>query len=163
MNNSFLGTGWSFPPEFSLEKKDVVLVTEKEDIEQSLMIILSTRQGERVLHPLFGCNIYDLVFETMNERTKTLAKEAIQQAILFFEPRITLENVKIERADIKAGVLPLSVAKFNMFNRIEQGNDYDGTLLIYIDYTIRTTNTRSNIVFPFYIKEGTLLETNTQK
>jgi uncharacterized protein len=134
MNHTFLGTGWGFPPEFSLKNKDVVLVSDAEDIEQSLMIILSTRPGERILNPLFGCRIHDLVFETIDESTKALAIESIQKAILFFEPRITVESVSTDTSRI-----------------------YDGILLVNINYIIRTTNTRSNMVFPFYLKEGTLL------
>jgi uncharacterized protein len=134
MNHSFLGTGWSFPPEFSLKKKDVLLVEAKEDIDQSLMILLSTRPGERILNPQFGCRIHNMVFEIMDEGTKTLAVEHIKQAILFFEPRIIVDNVIFDTSDI-----------------------YNGLLMITINYTIRTTNTRSNMVYPFYLKEGTLL------
>jgi phage baseplate assembly protein W len=134
MNNSFLGTGWGFPPEFSLKHKDVLLVSKKEDIEQSLRIVLSTRCGERVLNPLFGCRIHDLVFGTINESTKSLAIESIEHAILFFESRITVENISLDSSQIN-----------------------EGTLLFNIEYTIRSTNTRSNMVFPFYLKEGTLL------
>jgi phage baseplate assembly protein W len=134
MNRSFLGTGWGFPPEFNIERKDVMLVDNFEDIHQSLSILLSTRPGERLLNPLFGCRIHDLVFESIDESTKILAIESIRHAILFFEPRITLEQVIIDPSEI-----------------------YNGILLIRIGYIIRTTNSRSNMVFPFYLKEGTLL------
>ena len=46
---SFLGTGWSFPPEFVLESGQVVMTSDEEDIEASLKILLGTALGEALL------------------------------------------------------------------------------------------------------------------
>jgi len=130
---AFLGVGWSFPPEFHKHagSLDVKTVEEEDDIRESLMILLSTRPGERVMHPDYGCRLNDIVFEIINESTITELKDLIERAVLFFESRITLENIDVNTDEI-----------------------YDGKLKIQLNYIIRRTNTRSNMVYPFYYIEG---------
>ena len=128
---SFLGTGWSFPPEFSNTSKAVLMSVDEKDIQESIGIILSTRLGERVMEPNFGCNLEDLLFSPLDLTLKTFAGELVRTAILYFEPR-----VKVHEVDIS------------------QGDDLNGILLITIEYTIRSTNSRSNMVYPFYKTEG---------
>lgn len=130
----FLGRGWAFPPAFDHATGEAALVTEDEDIRQSLRILFDTRPGERVMHPTYGCRIHDYVFDPMNAATLRAMEAAIEQAILFFEPRINLQQAKVQVTDALAGKLAIDLA-----------------------YTIRQTNARSNIVFPFYIDEGTLI------
>lgn len=129
---SFIGTGWSFPPAFEAQLKSVKTSTNEQDIDESLRILLSTRLGERVMVPKYGCNLEDLLFSPLDLTLKTFIAEQIKTAILFFEPRITLDKVDIS-----------------------EGNDLEGELLIIIDYRVRTTNSRRNLVFPFYKEEGT--------
>ncbi len=133
--NTFLGRGWSFPPTFEKELKSVELVSDEKDIEQSLKLILSTRPGERLTNPEFGCAIHEFIFDPINPVTVYLLKEAIQKAVLYFEPRITLEKIIIET-----------------------DRELDGIVDIKMEYTIRKINIRSNIVFPFYKLEGTLVD-----
>ncbi|NOZ26261.1 MAG: GPW/gp25 family protein [Nitrospirae bacterium] len=127
---SFLGTGWSFPPAFSRAKKGVEMVSDEEDIEGSLRILLSTSVGERILQPEYGCNIDHLIFEPLNTTLKTYITGLIEQAILFFEPRIELNSVSLE------------------------ADELEGRVDIVIDYTVRTTNSRYNLVYPFYRNEA---------
>lgn len=129
---SFLGIGWGFPPEFSEDLNEVVMISEEEDIKSSLEILLSTRLGERVMLPGYGCNLEDLLFEKLDRTLITLAKERIETAILYHEPRIDVLKIDISETD------PL-----------------EGKLVIKIDYRIRATNSRTNVVFPFYKGEGT--------
>ncbi|ASS48514.1 MAG: hypothetical protein A3D31_07850 [Candidatus Fluviicola riflensis] len=129
---SFIGTGWSFPPAFDAQLKAAKTSNNEQDIDESLRILLSTRLGERVMVPKYGCNLEDLLFSPLDLTLKTLVSEQIKTAILFFEPRITLDKVDIT-----------------------EGNDLEGELLILIDYRVRTTNSRRNLVFPFYKEEGT--------
>jgi phage baseplate assembly protein W len=131
---SFLGRGWHFPPVFDPSTGEVQMVRSEEDIVESLRILMGTRPGERIMQPAYGCRIHDMVFEIMDGETTSAIENAIAQAILFFEPRITLESVTI-----------------NTENWIE------GLLRIGLDYTVDETNSRSNMVFPFYIDEGTLV------
>lgn len=129
---SFLGTGWSFPPRFVKQMDQVMLVSDEDDIRESLIILLSTRPGERVMNPLYGCNLDDLLFAPLNLTLKTYVIDLIETAILYFEPRIDLNKIEIS-----------------------ENNDLEGELLIELDYTVRSTNTRRNLVYPFYRGEGT--------
>ena len=129
-NNPFLGTGWSFPPRFSKIKKGLELVSGEEDIRESLQILLSTRLGERFLQPKYGCNLDELLFEPLNTTLKTYIRGLVKQAILHYEPRIELEDVQIETIDEPAGKIELVVF-----------------------YRVRATNSRHNLVFPFYQAE----------
>lgn len=129
---SFLGRGWGFPPEFSKNTKSVLLTEDESDIEKSLDILLSTRPGERIMVPEYGCNLDELLFKPLNLTLKTFVSDLIKTAILYHESRIDVEKI-----------------------RIDPSGDNDGILLISIDYRIRITNSRKNMVFPFYKTEGT--------
>lgn len=130
-NQSFLGRGWSFPPEFNRESKAVKMLEDEEDIRSSLQILLSTRLGERIMVPGYGCNLDELLFSPLNLTLKTYVIDLIRTAILYYEPRIDVNKIDIDPAD-----------------------ELNGVLLINIDYTIRATNSRMNIVYPFYKEEG---------
>jgi len=131
-DKSFLGEGWAFPPEFSKATKESKLIAEDDDIKESLYILLSTSPGERVMHPSYGCGIKSLVFDNVTESRITILKDMITKSILFFETRINLNSIDINTDRIN-----------------------DGVLLVNIFYTIRTTNNRSNMVYPYYFIEGT--------
>jgi phage baseplate assembly protein W len=128
---TFLGTGWSFPPEFS-KRGSVKMVSAEEDIRQSLLILLSTTPGERVMQPSFGCGLKSKVYENINESSVTILKDMIKRAILFFEPRVVLESINADSSE-----------------------SYEGRLNFLIQYRVISTNTRHNIVYPFYFREGT--------
>ena len=129
---TFLGIGWKFPPTFDKRIKSVEMVSEEEDIRQSLYILLSTKQGERIMRPDYGSDVQTMIFEPIDANTTTYLKESIRRAVLYFEPRITLEEVHVEEDD-----------------------EEDGLLHVSLEYTIRKTNTRTNMVYPYYILEGT--------
>lgn len=133
-NRAFLGKGWSFPPEFDHHAKAIKMVFGEEDIHESLQILLATAPGERVFQPSYGCGVKQLIFESLTESTITEIKDLIERAVLFFEPRISLTQIQVD-----------------------VGHVYEGLLKIHLDYTIRMTNTRSNMVYPFYFLEGTNL------
>ena len=130
--DSFLGKGWSFPPEFLKGKRTTVMVAEEEDIYQSLMIILKTAPGERIHRFDFGCGINRYVHEEMILTVQTMMKDVIYRAILMYEPRVTLDNIFFDLS-----------------------REVDGLMDVRLEYTVRKTNARSNIVFPFYLREGT--------
>lgn len=129
---SFLGIGWSFPPEFQIDQNSVKMISDEEDIKSSLNILLTTRLGERVMLPDYGCNLEELMFENLDRTLVTYVTELIKTAILYHEPRIDVIKIDISETD------PL-----------------EGKLIIAIDYKIRATNSRTNVVFPFYKEEGT--------
>lgn len=129
---SFLGTGWSFPPKFDKGVQALQMVSDEEDVAQSLFIILSTTPGERVMSPRFGCNLRAIVFKSLDETTKQEIISMVELAVLNYEPRVTLEDVEV-----------------NMEEAL------DGLVHITLHYRIRTINIRTNIVYPFYLVEGT--------
>ncbi len=130
---SFLGTGWGFPPLF-IKKPDIVkMVSNEEDIKESIFIILSTTPGERIMQPEFGCDLKRLAFEINDSTLIATFDHIIYHALLNFEPRVNYINTEIINRD-----------------------ELDGTLYLQINFKIIITNTRHNIVFPFYLQgEGT--------
>lgn len=130
--NSFLGTGWTFPPTFGPRGADLYTVFGVEDIEQSLAILLATRPGERVMQDDFGCDLSEFLFGEISQGLIGRVRSAVADAILHHEPRITLNDIDVS-----------------------DGGARDGLLLIRIDYTIRATNSRYNMVYPFYLQEAT--------
>ena len=132
--SSFLGTGWSFPPTFGPGGAEVQTVSDVEDIEQSLMILLETRRGERVMQDDFGCELSEFLFGEISQSLIGRIRSVVADAILHHEPRITLNGIEVS-----------------------EGGSVDGMLLIRIDYTVRATNSRFNMVYPFYLQEATAL------
>ncbi len=133
--NEFLGKGWSFPPSFDPAMQTVLMTEKVADIERSLEILLTTRVGERVMQPKYGCNMDELVFESLDTATITLIRDKIATAILYFEPRIDAKDI-----------------------RINTDNILEGIIIVEIDYIVRATNSRFNFVFPYYRIEGTELQ-----
>ena len=129
---SFLGRGWSFPPTFSKSSNEVLMTSDELDIQKSLEILLSTTIGERFLQPLYGCNLENYVFEPMNATIQTSIKITVKNAILLFEPRIKLLSVLLDTT-------------FFM---------NEGRVDINVNYEIAGTNSRFNLVYPFYINEA---------
>jgi phage baseplate assembly protein W len=112
--------------------KGVMMSENDQDINESLHILLNTTLGERIMLPGYGCNLIDLLFENIDLTIKTIFKDQIETAILYHEPRI--DPIKIQIID--EGAL-------------------EGRVTIHIEYKIRITNSRHNVVFPFYKLEGT--------
>ena len=133
-NIDFLGTGWAFPPEFDFESKEVKKVSNTDDIEQSLNILLSTSLGERVMQPQYGCNLADYLFEPLNSTLIGYIKDRVQNSILFYESRITVESIDVT-ADDSPELL-------------------QGQFTISISYSVPETNSRFNYVYNYYGNEA---------
>ncbi len=133
---SFLGKGWSFPPQFDKINKELQMVEHDEDIRQSLTILLSTNPGERLMHPTFGCNLRQFMYEEISETLFTHIKEVIKDSIIQYEARIKLNDIETE-----------------------YDNGEEGILYITLHYTIKQTNSRHNMVYPFYLLEGNNIST----
>jgi len=138
-SNSFLGTGWSFPPQFNKHTGTVELLSNEEDIQNSLKVLLCTRVGERIMQPSYGCNMDVLLFEPINESLITYIKDLVFTAIYYFEPRVNPENVTVE------------------------ATEEVGLVLVKVDYSVRSTNSRHNLVFPYYLDEGNMVLNNGAK
>jgi phage baseplate assembly protein W len=126
----FLGRGWRFPVKPGVDGK-LAYVMYEQDIAEAIRIILDTSPGERVMRPDFGCGASDYVFEAMNTATITALENSVRRALDIYEPRIVVDKVAAD-----AG-------------RIDEGE-----ILINISYTVRATNARANLVYPFYLTEG---------
>lgn len=127
--NAFLGRGWSFPLE--LTEEGVRMSSYEKDIEESLRILFSTSPGERVNRYDYGCPLRRYAFEPLTAQTLVRMRNDITRAVILFEPRITLEDVSFEE------------------------QPQEGLLLIHLTYTVVRTNNRNNMVYPFYLNEGT--------
>ncbi len=127
-DNSFLGKGWAFPPNFEEVNKTNEMVEKEVDIHQSLIILLGTVPGERIMHFEYGCNLKQFLFESISPSLFARMRMVITDSIVRFEARIKLEKIDF---------------KFE-----------DSVLYITINYKIRQTNVSRNLVYPFYIMEG---------
>lgn len=127
MSASFLGVGWNFP--VGLERGGIALARYEESIRQAIWIILATARGERKMRPDFGCGIHDLVFSPNSAEIAGRVATEVRQALIRWEPRIDVEQVSA-------------------------GNDpgEPSRLLIEIQYRVRSTNNRFNLVYPFYLE-----------
>lgn len=130
-NKGFLGRGWKFPVEFTRGNNSATLVQHEMDIKESIIILLTTIKGSRLLRPSYGTSVRTLIFEPLDTNTATYISEEIKKAILIHEPRVFVDKVEADQESL------------------------NGTLQVSIDYTIISSNTRSNLVFPFYLNEGT--------
>ncbi|HMF57058.1 MAG TPA: GPW/gp25 family protein [Pyrinomonadaceae bacterium] len=130
MANEFVGTGWRFPilPD---ETGGLGYVEGDTNVEQSLRILLLTDLGERVMRSDFGCRAPRMVFAPGSEQSLRLLETTVSEAVRDWEPRIDLEEVRAE-TDIED----------------------ETRVIVNISYLVRRTNTRNNLVFPFYL--GTL-------
>lgn len=125
----FLGSGWKCP--VSIKNNKIASSGGEDSIRESIIIILTTAKGERVMRPDFGCDINELVFAPNTTSTATLIQFYIEQALLKWEPRIE--------------VLDISVTS---------DEDERWKLFINIEYLVKTTNTKDNLVYPFYLDRG---------
>ena len=128
MADGFLGKGFSFLVYIN-DRGGVNLLSDEEKIKESIMIILSTAKGERVMRPSFGCSIHDFVFSVINSSTITQIKSAVYDALIYWEPRIEVLDVKTFDERVSEGIL-----------------------LIQVEYRVRQTNSVFNLVYPFYLE-----------
>jgi phage baseplate assembly protein W len=139
MSKLFLGQGVGFP--VSLNGSGKLQTAEyEESVRQSILIILGTAKGERLMRPDFGCGIYDLVFEINSASVAGKISQAVQEAILKFEPRVDVLDVKVT-----SGFLT---------NRDFEAAQNGSVLMIEIKYQVRTSNNVFNLVYPFYLERS---------
>ena len=127
---AFLGVGWAFPPCVGSDGGNAIVMYE-DDVKQSIRIILGTDQGERVMRPDFGAGLRSFIFGPVSATVLQRIKTRVQDALTKWEPRIDVLQVKIT---------------FDSSDR--------SALLIDITYRVRATNTLHNLVYPFYLQEG---------
>ncbi len=127
MAKSFLGRGWSFPPQ--IDGRGGMATSEGAvDIEQAIRVILGTAPGERPMRPDFGCRIHELVFAPANTTTAGLAAHYVEEALGWWEPRIDVTRV-----------------------RVTHDPEDRARLLVTVHYEIRATHDERSLVYPFYV------------
>lgn len=124
----FLGMGLNFP--VSSRDAEIAMAGYDEDVRQSILIILQTQRGERVMRPEFGAGLREFVFEPLNPSTMALVKRRVEESLVDWEPRVDVVNVQVGASDER------------------------NALLVEVAYRVRATNTASNLVYPFYLTEG---------
>ena len=130
-NRDFLGSGWKFPLQIDPHTGRFALSSHEDNIRESIEIILKTSLGERVMRPDFGTDAIDYVYSVKEESpAQTLAFE-LERELVLQEPRIA--DVAVSCSDPSA---------------------MDGSLLIDIAYTVRSTNNRFSMVYPFFMEDG---------
>lgn len=125
--SDFIGRGIAFPLRVD-QSGSIATSTGVEDIESSMRMILTTAPGERLMRPEFGCRIWELLFEPINANTLGLMGEAVRESLARWEPRATVTDI-----------------------RLDPSSHDSGQVLINVEYTVRTTNDRRNLVYPFYV------------
>jgi phage baseplate assembly protein W len=130
INTDIIGRGWSFPPTFNNVSGEVLMAEGKEDIDESLYILLNTAFGERVMLSKYGCDLRKFLFEPLNTNMQAYIEKIVTEAILYYEPRITASSITLS---VTGGLLEIDIV-----------------------YVIKSTNSRSNYVFPFYLTEASL-------
>ncbi|WP_139487977.1 GPW/gp25 family protein [Brevibacillus dissolubilis] len=135
MGAKFLGVGWKFPIEVDETTGRIRMSEYEEDIEEAIRLILWTGKGERVMRPDFGCGVQQFLFGGTDAQSLYEMQQAIEQAIAKWEPRVYEVEVTAANA-----------------------SDESGKVLISVRYRIRKTNNLFNKVYPFYINEGTRVQ-----
>jgi phage baseplate assembly protein W len=128
--NDFIGRGWRFPITVNA-KGQINWSAGPERISDAIWVIIKTSLGERVMRPAFGAGVNDFVFQSNSSLIRTQLVASIKQALLKWEPRITLTQVS-------ASPVP----------------EEPSQVLVSIEYTIKATNELFNVVYPFYLSEG---------
>jgi phage baseplate assembly protein W len=128
MKKSFIGKGIAFP--LGVDSAGGLKLSEYEqNVEENILIILGTAPGERMMRPDFGCRIHDFVFYPNNASTASLVSYYVREALVKWEPRI-------EEVTVNARPDPTR----------------ENVMLVDISYKIRRTNSRRNMVYPFYLR-----------
>ena len=130
MGKEHLGAGWSFPVALTPDG-EVAVSSYEEGVRQAVWIILGTAPGERMMRPDFGCGIHRYVFSPADVRTLGQIRFQVEDSLRRWEPRIELDRVEVEPAA-----------------------EQEGQLLIRIDYRVKATDSRFNLVYPFYLGRG---------
>ena len=128
VSKAFLGVGVAFP--VAAAGGEIATAAYEEDVRQAILIILQTNRNERMMRPDFGAGLRDFLFEPVTTTTMALVKTRVQESLIDWEPRIDLKSVEVGTSD--------------QLNK----------LLLDIAYSVRVTNTAQNLVYPFFLQEG---------
>jgi phage baseplate assembly protein W len=129
-----LGSGLAFPLQVD-HRGAIALAHGEDDIEQAIRVILGTAPGERPMRPEFGCEVHDLIFDTVDAAMVGRLDAAVRAALDRWEPRIEVTALEIDLSGVDVG-----------------------QLVVTIEYRVRATNHPRNLVYPFYVIPAEELE-----
>lgn len=101
--------------------------TTEEQAISNLKNLLLTRKGERPFQPLFGSDIYSLLFEQISENVNTELEDSLREDIKFWLPYIIVDDVEVNSKED--------------FNRID------------ISLQVRVTETGANTQITIFVTE----------
>ena len=127
MPEDIIGRGWAFPLKVD-PQGGIALTSERDELEQSILIILGTSIGTRVMRPTFGSRLHELVFAPNNSNTAAQARRFVEEALGMWEPRIRVMEIDVQ-----------------------PHADQDNCLVVEIIYQVKTTHDRRSLVYPFYL------------
>lgn len=130
LTKRFFGNGWQFPLRIT-PAGGFAYSSGEANVEEAIWIILGTARGERQMLPRFGCGIHDFVFAGNDPATQGTIQHLVKDALTEWEPRIDVLDVSVGAA-----------------------SGEENTMLIRVDYRVRSNNAFGNLVYPFYITEG---------
>lgn len=130
MDAGVLGRGWATPGTVD-STGEVRLQSGADKVRESILLILGTRRGERVMRPDFGAGLEEFLFEPITTTTAALVRHRVETALVQFEPRIDVVDVLVDVGDRMRGRLDVTIS-----------------------YRIRASNTFYNLVYPFFLNEG---------
>ena len=128
MSHDFLGNGWAFPVA-PASQGSIAEAQAADSIAQSIWLILSTSRGERMMRPDFGCGLNDLVFSLNDATLAGTIQQTVREALVLWEPRIDVLDVAVTFDPAQPNLVPIEIS-----------------------YQVRTTNSRYNFVYPFYLE-----------
>ena len=124
----FLGRGWNFPVLPDARSGQLSYVPGPDKVRQSILLILETEPGERIMRPSFGCGLRRYLMKPNTPATRSLIANDVELALSAFEPRIRLQTVTVDPGDDPSLVL------------------------IQIAYVHVRDNRPDNLVYPFYLE-----------
>jgi phage baseplate assembly protein W len=124
---AFIGRGFAWPMRVD-HTGGLAFTYGDEDLDDAVLVVLATAPGERVMRPRFGCRIWELIFEPITGNTLGLMAQSVREAITEWEPRVEVHDVQVAADPSR-----------------------DGLVNIHVEYAVRSTNNRRNLVYPFYV------------
>ena len=127
MGSEFIGSGWAFPLRTD-STGGIATVSGRQEIEESMRLVLATAYGERPMRPEFGCGIHEFVFAPADATTAGRIAFEVESSLRRWEPRIEVLDVTVS-----------------------VDSDNASTMYVEITYEVKGTNDPRNLVFPFYV------------
>jgi phage baseplate assembly protein W len=126
---ALVGRGLAFP--LVVDHTGALMMSTGDDVGPAIRMVIMTAPGERPMRPEFGCAIWDHMYDPINAATLGQMAHAVRAALARWEPRIEVDRVTVtpERSD-------------------------GAVVSIEVDYRLRSSNDRRNLVFPFYVIPG---------